>query len=201
MTPKRLRASSIVIGLSLAAVALLSWSQPWYSVALTGLFHGHPALRVAGDVCAPAVAALALASAAGFAAVAISSGFFRVVVAVLEIAFGAGIAASAWLAIADPESAVRSAVTDVTGLEGAESTGELIGSITATVWPFAALAAGVLLMILGLGVLFTARRWPASGRRYEPVRPQPAEAPDIRQDDASVSEWDELSGGSDPTSR
>lgn len=201
MTPRTLKSTSILLGLVFAAVALMSWSQSWFSVTMTGLFEGHPELEVGGEVSAPAIAALALASAAGFAAIAISGAFFRIVLAVLEIAIGASIAVSAVLAISGPVSAVSSAVTDASGLEGAEAVTRLIGSLTVTAWPFVALAAGSLLALLGIGILISGGLWPRSGRRYEPVRFEPVESADSSTGDTAVSEWDQLSGGSDPTSR
>ncbi len=201
MSHRKLRSISIVAGLVLAATALTSWSQTWYIVSLTGVFDTHPELHVGGDVAAPAVAALALASAAGFAAIAIAGGFFRVVLAILEVALGASLTASALLAIAEPAATVSSAVTDATGLEGAGAVEKLIDSLTATAWPFVALSAGVLLILLGIGILMTGRLWPRSGRRYEPVRFEPADSAQTSSGDAAVSDWDELSGGLDPTSR
>lgn len=200
MTPRSLRSTSIVAGLAFAVIALMSWSQSWYSVTLDSQFDGHPSLDVGGDVSAPAIAALALASAAGFAAIAISGPFFRAVLALLELALGASIALSAILAVSAPLTTVGSAVTDATGLEGSAAIAKLVASITATAWPFVALAAGVLLAILSVGIVFTGRLWPRSGRRYEPVRFEPADSTDVTVGDAAVSEWDELSGGSDPTS-
>lgn len=201
MTPRSLRSASIVAGLVFAAIALMSWSQSWYSVTLAGQFDGRPPLDVGGDLSAPAIAALALASAAGFAAIAISGPFFRVVLALLELALGTSIALSAILAVSAPLTTVGSAVTDATGLEGSASVAQLVASTTATAWPYVSLAAGILLVILSIGILLTGRLWPRSGRRYEPVRFEPADSSDVTVADAAVSEWDELSGGSDPTSR
>lgn len=200
MTPRTLRTASILSGLVLAAVALIGWSQSWFVVTLTGSFDGHPALEVGGDVGAPAVAALALASAAGLAAMAIAGPFFRSVLAVLQVLLGASVALSAALAFAAPVSAVGSTVTEATGLEGTDAVSPLIGSLSVTAWPFVVLIAGVLLAILGVGILITGRAWPGSGRRYEPVRFEPANPAEASAGDAAVSSWDELSGGSDPTS-
>ncbi len=201
MSPRSLRSLSIFTGLACAIAALIAWSQPWYSVTLTGLFKGHPTLEVGGDVSAPAVAALALAGAAGCAAIAISGRFFRAVLAILEIALGASIAYSAVLALASPVSSVGSAVTDATGLAGRDAVLQLVGTITATAWPYVSLVAGAILAVLGVFILITGRAWPRSGRRYEPVRFEPTDATEINSGDAAVSDWDELSGGSDPTSR
>lgn len=201
MSTRTLRSVSIFAGLAAAAVALICWSQTWYIVTLTGSFEGHPALQVAGDVSAPAVAALALASAAGFAAMAISGPFFRFVLAALELVLGVSIILSAALAISTPVTTVASAVTEATGLDGAAAVTQLIGSNSSTAWPYVTLSAGVVLALVGIGILITGRLWPGSGRRYEPVRFEPADSVATTPNDAAVSNWDELSGGSDPTSR
>lgn len=201
MSPRTLRSTSILIGLLSAVAAIISWSQPWYIVSMAGLFEGHPDLEVAGDVSAPAVAALALASAAGFAALAISGPFFRFVLAVLELALGACVILSAAIAMSAPTMTVAAAVTEATGLDGTEAVSQLIGSNSPTVWPYVALAAGVLLTLISLGILITGRFWPGSARRYEPVRFEAEEEAQETPNDAAVSNWDELSGGSDPTSR
>ncbi len=206
MTPRGLRSISLFTGLGCAALALIGWSQTWFGVVLTGQFDAHPTLEVAGDVGAPAVAALALASAAGFAAMAISGPFFRVVLSLLEVALGASITLSAALAIASPVGAVSSAVTEATSLEGRVAVSGLIGSVTPTAWPYVSVVVGVLLAVIAIGILITGRLWPTSGRRYEPVRFEPAEQAlsaelaETNPGDAAVSNWDELSGGSDPTS-
>lgn len=201
MNPRLLRSASILIGLLGAASALLSWAQPWHIVVLAGSFAGQPNVIVGGDVSAPAVAALALASAAGFAAMAISGPFFRLVLAGLELALGASLVLSSAGAIAAPVAAVAPAVTDVTGLDGAEAMTALIGSSSLTVWPYVSLSAGVLLVIVSVVILVTGRRWPGSGRKYEPVRFEPVDSAETSSTDTAVSDWDALSGGSDPTSR
>lgn len=201
MTPKMLRSWTLIIGLTVAAIALISWSQSWFIVSLNGQFNQHSDLAVGGDTSAPAIVAVALASAAGLAAMAISGPFFRVVLALLEIILAGCVILSAVVAISDPTAAVSSAVTKATNLEGAEATARLISSITLTVWPFIALGSGVLMALLGIAILVTGQGWPASGRRYEPVRFEAADPPIQSVGYSSVEEWDELSGGSDPTSR
>lgn len=206
MNPRTLRSASILGGVALAVVALLSWSQPWFVVTLTGQSSGHPDLQVAGDVSAPAVASLAVASAAAFGAIAIAGAFFRIVLAVLEAIIGGCIVLSAILALASPTGAVEAAVTKATGVAGIDSVGTLIGSNLATAWPFVALVSGVALGVLGILILLTGHRWPVAGRRYQTVKFEPAD-PSERNSmkdnsgDNSVSDWDELSGGADPTSR
>lgn len=205
MSGRRLRNGGILLGILLAGAALLSWSQTWYVVVLTGDSAGHPPLAVDGQVAAPALAALALAAAAGFGALAISGRIFRVLLAVLEVVIGGCIVLSAVLALSSPIPTVASVVTAATSVAGVEGVTALIGSLSATGWPWLALASGSLLALLGFGILATGRSWPRSGRRYEAVRFAAARSdaakPSSEDGVSTVSDWDELSAGSDPTSR
>lgn len=205
MNPRTLRTASIFGGILLAGLALLGWSQPWFVVTLAGQSAQHPPLQVAGDVSAPAVAALAIAAAATFGAMAISGTFFRAVLAVLDVLLGASIVLSAVLALGAPAAAVEAAVTKATSVAGLDSVQALIGSNTPGAWPFVTLGAGALLCVLGTAVAVTGRLWPAVGRRFDVVRfePEDQDASGVRGEKSrgAVSDWDELSGGSDPTSR
>ncbi len=201
MSARSLRFASILGGVAIAAIALMSWSQTWFVVSLTGQSASHPDLDVAGDVSAPAVAALAVAAAAAFAAMAISGRFFRVVLSLLVIAVGVSVVLSAALAIASPVTAVEPAVTKATSISGADSVLALIGSLDPSLWPFIAAGTGVLLALLGIAIILTGHLWPESGRRYQTVRFELADQTDQSLENSSVSDWDELSGGTDPTSR
>ncbi|HEY9497899.1 MAG TPA: Trp biosynthesis-associated membrane protein [Terrimesophilobacter sp.] len=196
MTGRRLKTMSIVAGVVFAGLALLSWTQTWFVVVLGGQAAGHAPIAADGSVGAPAVSALALACLAGIGAMAISGPFFRAVLAVLQLVIGACIVLSAALALSSPVSAVLSLVTEATGVAGTGPAAELIDSVAATVWPWASLLSGALLAALGIVILATGRRWPGSSRKYQPVRLEEAEG-----SDSAVSDWDSLSGGSDPTSR
>jgi uncharacterized membrane protein (TIGR02234 family) len=198
---RRLKLTSILAGLAFAGLVLAAWSQTWYVVVLTGDSAGHPPLDVAGDVSAPALAALALAALAGFGALAISGPVFRVVLAVLEAVLGGCIVLSSALAISSPIPTVEPAVTAATSVAGTEGVAALIGSIAPTPWPAAALVGGGLLVLLALGILVTGRAWPRAGRKYEPVRFEEAEDGSSGAGTDAVSAWDALSTGTDPTSR
>lgn len=201
MSGRRLRTTSILAGILISGLALMSWSQTWYVVVLTGQSASHPSIAVGGDVAAPAIAALALAAVAACGAMAISGPFFRTVLAILEVILGACVALSAILAISAPVVTVASAVTEATSVEGSGPIAELIGSVNATGWQWVALVAGVLLAVLGVAIIATGRAWPSAERRYEPVRLEPVDEVQVSGSDTAVSEWDELSGGTDPTSR
>jgi uncharacterized membrane protein (TIGR02234 family) len=190
------------LGIAVFAAGLfLAWSQPWFELELE-----RGPLVVGGDVAGGALAPLALASLALLAALALAGPFFRVVLGVLEALLGVVAVISTAAALGDPAGISGSAITDLTGVSGPESIAALVLSSSATVWPFVAIVIGVLMALLGLAIVVTARRWPGSSRRYSRTAAADAtiagattEAPSAEPD--PVAEWDALSGGDDPTSR
>lgn len=187
-----------------AGLAVLAWSQTWYELVLTdgagGGASGEP-IAVAGDVASPALAALGLAGLALVAALAIAGPGIRIVLGVLEVLLGGSIVLAASIAIADPVTAVSAAVTDATGVSGSEPTAELVASVEPTLWPTVALIAGIVLVLVGVLVLATGTRWPASSRRYRAVRLDEAREGEREHaaSDRAIDDWDELSRGDDPT--
>lgn len=197
MIPARhFKAVSLVAGILLSAAALLSWTMTWFTVILNPAESAHGTILVTGEVGAPALAALGLAGLALVAALAIAGGVFRLLLGVLQAVIGASIAASAWAAGADPVSASAPLVTETTGISGSESVTALIATVEPTAWPLLAVIIGMLMVLLGIFVTATARRWPATTSRYRAARFDDADAPR-----STVSDWDRLSDGSDPTSR
>jgi hypothetical protein len=194
-SPARLKYTLVLAVLAVSAFVLFTWSRDWFVLTLAG----ETADRVAvpGSVAAPALSALALAGIALAAALAIAGPVFRVLLGALQIVLGGCIVLSASLAVADPVSAGARAVTDSTGIDGTESIAALVARTTGSPWPAVTLVLGVLAALLGAAVLATFRRWPASSRRYSAARFDDA-AP-ARGRDASVSDWDTLSDGRDPT--
>lgn len=190
MNPRRLKLASILSGALLSALTLLSWTQVWFVV---GLRTGQE-LSIAGDVAAPALTALALSGLALVGALAIAGVVFRVVLGVLQAAIGALVVTSAAVAIADPVTASARSITAATGVSGGRSIAELVSAITSSPWPLFALLFGILLTLLGLSIVGTARLWPASSRRYQAVRFDEAEA-----ERSTIGDWDALSDGRDPT--
>lgn len=226
---RRLKNYTLIAGLALSGLTLLTWTGQWYSLQLTRSEDGHPTLAITGDVAAPGLVALALAGLALVAALAIAGRFFRIVLGVLEALIGFTIALSAILAEADPISASEAAISAATGVGGKRSVADLVSSVSQTAYPVIAIVVGVALFFLGIAILVTGHRWPGSSNRYrqpvrlapldddafdsgDPLEPestkrgQPAdsaaadpEAADPAAD--AVSDWDSLSGGADPTSR
>ncbi|WP_227497379.1 Trp biosynthesis-associated membrane protein [Planctomonas psychrotolerans] len=198
---RRLKSLAILAGLALGALVLLAWSQQWFTLTLVGDVPTE--IGVPGAVAAPALSALALASLALAAALSIAGIVFRVILGALQILLGACVALSAVLAIADPISAGARTVTDTTGVDGQASIAALVTASAATAWPGVTLALGVLLALQGVGILATARRWPAGSRRYaaasteSPLRFAPVDDDSAPRD--RFTDWDTLSEGQDPT--
>lgn len=193
MTAARLRLSLVLGGVVLAGLTLLTWTQPWFHLLVAAPQGGTVTVTSDGDVAGGALAALALASLALCGALTIAGVAFRVVLGVLQAALGACVVVAASLALADPLGVSGSAVTTVTGVDGRDSLTALVESVDPTPWPWVALLAGVLTLVHGALVALTARRWPRTGRRYQPVRTAPADADD------PAAAWDRLSQGDDPT--
>lgn len=207
MTAARLKLAVIVATVVGSALALLSWSQPWFVLRLADApaQGGGEAIDVAGSVASPALAALALAGLALVAALALSGPAIRVVLGILEVVLGGCLLLAAAIALGSPVAAVAPAVTEATGVTGAQPTAELVAAVTPSAWPAAAIVGGVLLVVAGLAVLVTGTRWPASSRRYRGARlagtddAGPADADQRAASDRAIDDWDELSRGDDPT--
>ena len=143
------------------------------------------------------------------AALAIAGPGIRIVLGILEVVLGGCVLLAVGVSLGDPVAAVAPAVTDATGVSGAGPTAELVAAATATAWPAAAIAGGVLLVLAGIAVLVTGTRWPASSRRYRGARLADADADagegaaqGVREraaSDRAIDDWDELSRGDDPT--
>jgi len=192
---RRLKALTLLAGVAIAGLSMLAWTGSWFAVRLASAQSAPPAgseVAVTGGTAAPALIALSLAGLAIVAALALAGRAFRAVLAVLHALIGACVLLSAILALADPLKASAPALTKATGIAGTASLRTLVSSVESSPWPWVAIASGVLAVALGILILVTGRRWPASSRRYTRFA-----AEDGRH--SAVDDWDELSEGIDPT--
>lgn len=189
MTGRRLKLATILAGVLIGALTLLTWTQPWFALVLETGQH----LTVAGQVADPGLSALGLASLALAAALSIANRVLRVVLGVIEAAIGVLVAVTAVSALGDPVAASASSLTDATAVSGAQSLAALVQSVVPTAWPWLAIAAGALAALVGILVVVTSGRWPGPTRRYESTR--------AGEPDSAVGAWDSLSDGDDPTAR
>jgi len=187
MPSRRFRLAVILLGIAAGLLALLSWTQPWFTLTLVD----GQALEVAGQSAAPALSALALASLALSAALTIAGRVIRIVLGVVETGIGVLLSIVVLGAVLAPVAASRQVVTDATAVSGPDSIAALVAAVATTPWPWLGLAAGVCAVVAGLGVIFGVSRWPAATRKYDSTT-------DTR-DDSTVGAWDALSGGNDPT--
>jgi len=196
MTPRRTKTLTLLAGILASALTLLAWTQEWFHLGVTGTDTAVTALSVPGSTAAPDLSALSLAGFALVAALAISGPALRVAFGVIQVALGAGVIASSVIAIQGPVSSSAAAVTKATGVSGPDSIAALVSSVDTSAWPVVAVILGVITAVIGIVTVFTVRRWPGPTRRYDAVGTGRG-----KESGGSVSDWDELSGGSDPTAR
>lgn len=186
MHVKRVKLLLIVSGALFGALTLIAWTQQWFILTLTS----GQSLPVTGQIAAPALSALGLASLALAAALSIAGRVFRIVLGGLEVLIGVLVTGSAIAALSDPVAASVATVTAAVGESGADAVAELVASVSVGAWAYLAVGLGALSALVGAAVLVTARRWPGPTRKYETG---PAEAA------TPAGTWDALSEGRDPT--
>ena len=226
---RRIKLSLILLILVASGLALLAWTQTWVNITIGAQTGVELALEVDGATASPALTALALAGLALAGALTIAGPVIRLVLGVLEILLGVSVFIASYSVVQDPAAASGPAVTDATGIAGNHSIELSVTAASVTAWPFVALVGGVVMVLAGLAVIVTSRRWPGSTQRFQAVALAPTDAssaaalagaPDasavqtntppqanvqasqsMTADEAAdaVVDWDELSRGEDPT--
>jgi hypothetical protein len=194
---RRLKLLTIVAVLLLSALAFLAWSQPWGSLVLVAAdTTTERVLEVPGSVAAPALSALGLAGLALAGALAIAGPVVRIVLGALEVLLGASVLWSGLGALTDPVAAGAAVVTTTTGVAGTSSVRALVEVGEQSPWPAVTVALGALMVIAGLVVIATVRRWPSAGRKYQAVTFQGA---DGRQSGELADFFDDDPDAEDPS--
>jgi uncharacterized membrane protein (TIGR02234 family) len=153
-----------------SGLALLGSTQTWFSLTLTKASNHLGAVTIQGSVAAPALTALSLAGLALAVALAIAGNIVRLIMGVLGVVVGASVLLSAGIALGDPIKTSSAAVTAATGVSGTTSVNRLVATVSISVWPWFAVAGGVILVLASVAVLVTSRRWPGTSRRFDAVR-------------------------------
>ncbi len=195
---KRSRPLVVVLGLAVAGIVMLSWTQTWFTLRLDADAAVTPTVVADGAAAVPQFTALAIALLALFLAMTIAGRVVRVVLAGIEILLGLGIVVSGVSALSDPVSAARGAVGEVAGVSDLGAVRRIVTSVDVTAWPAVGIAGGVLAVLLGGVVLVVQRSWPGPSRKYAatPTATAPTSAP-VQRD--AIVDWDDLSAGLDPT--
>jgi len=186
------RAAALLTPPLLAIALFVAWSQPWVDLTL----ESELSVEVSGDGAAVVLPALAIASLALTAALAIVSAWWRALLGALLSVLGILAIVVSARAIGDPVIAAAAGVTALTGVEGADSVRALVETAELTAWPVVAVVVGILSTVVGLLIAITARWWPRRTQRFE--RTNATAAPDA---DDTIGAWDALSDGRDPTAR
>ncbi|WP_172384013.1 TIGR02234 family membrane protein [Streptomyces sp. MNP-20] len=189
---RRSLAAALLLGAAGAALALLASRQSWAhgSTAVAG---GDFPLTAKGSDVTGVPAALAIVGLAALVAVFAVRRAGRVLVSALLALSGVGIAVAALLGASD-----RAALDDKAATASGDAAAEVAG-LSHTGWPYAAVAAGVLILAAGLLALVRGRAWPAMSGRYErdgAPRPRARRAPDP---DRPEDLWKAIDRGEDPT--
>ena len=190
----------IVGCLAAGALALSASGQRWLTVTVDRPRPLPPVVEtLTGGQAAPLVPACGLLLLAAAVAVPAVRGAGRVVVGLLVVAAGAGLAWSGLRGLTGGLTAA--AATDAGGPAGGDPA--VSGAVSAG-WPAVVVVAGVVAVIAGLLAAVRGRRWPGMGRRYErsgdPAAPAArAAARPQTPEDRHQAAWKALDRGEDPT--
>ena len=176
-----------------AALVLFASSQTWADLT----WQRHPSLpptRIAetGGDAAPLAAAAALVLLAAAAATLAVRGTGRVLVGLLMVLAGVGIAWSSARVLGGDD--VLTDQLRALGVPAADVTSDLVPA-----WPVVAVAGGVLGVLAGLLTVVRGRRWPTMGRRYERSTAPAQQAAAAGEEQRSATVWSALDRGDDPT--
>ncbi|PZE62170.1 MULTISPECIES: Trp biosynthesis-associated membrane protein [unclassified Curtobacterium] len=210
---KRSRPLVVVLGLLVAGLVMLSWTQTWFTVHLDHTAAVVKTVDADGATVVPQYTAVAIASLALFLAMTIAGRVVRVVLAVVQVLLGVAVVVTGVTALSDPVAAARSAIGSVAGVSDIGAVRQVVTGVDVGVWPVIGIIGGVLASLLGVAVLFLQRSWPGPSRRYgDAATPGAASAAGASGGPASadgaprrpvvrdaVVDWDDLSAGVDPT--
>lgn len=190
---RRSIAVALLLGAIGAALALLASRQAW-AHGTASVAGGELPLTAKGSDVTGVPAALAIVGLAALVAVFAVRRAGRFLVSLLLTLSGGGIVAAALLGADDSDALDEKAAT----ASGDAAT--TIGDLSHTGWPYAAAAAGALLLLAGLLALTYGRSWPAMSGRYErDGTPSPRKARRAPDPERPEELWKALDRGEDPT--
>ena len=167
-------------------LAILGASTVWWRLSLDG----GAVLDIAGTGSSSALWSLGAVAVAAWGLQFTLRGLARRIIAGVQALFGAFFAVLTLLIARTPESTASGAIAEATGVSGSNAL-LMVSSIELTGWHFSAVGAGGLMAMAGILGALAAER-PVAGDRFE-RRLSSGSVED------SVSAWDSLSDGDDPT--
>ena len=169
-------------------VAGLGASTVWWSVALDS----GQVVAISGTEASAALWSLGAVASASFGLQFTLRGPARRMIASFQAFFGVFFAVLTLLVATTPLSTAASAIAELTGVSGNNALA-MVSSIELTGWHFSAVIAGALMALGGIAGAFAGEK-PEASDRFE-RRSSSGSVED------SVSAWDSLSDGDDPTRR
>ncbi|MFC9326891.1 TIGR02234 family membrane protein [Kitasatospora sp. NPDC057015] len=173
-----------------AVLVLTAAGRVWATGTVAGVTGGTLRVSVTGGTVSGLPTGLALTALAAAVAVFAVRGAGRIAVGVLTVLAGLGVAVGAALNAGDA-TALHAEAARKLALAGARAE-----QVDHSVWPWLALAGGLLIALAGLLTVRFGRSWPGMGSRYDaPTRKAPAKA----AGDTPADLWKALDRGEDPT--
>ncbi|WIB14247.1 Trp biosynthesis-associated membrane protein [Curtobacterium sp. MCPF17_050] len=183
---KRSRPLVVVVGLAVAGLVMLAWTQTWFTVHLDHSAAVVKTVAADGATVVPQYTAVAIASLALFLALTIAGRVVRVVLAVVQFLLGVAVVVTGISALSDPVAAARSAVGSVAGVSDIGAVRQVVTRVDVSIWPVVGITGGVLAALLGVAVLVLQRSWPGPSRKYgDAATPGSASAADVSGSHAS----------------
>ncbi|MBX3068173.1 MAG: Trp biosynthesis-associated membrane protein [Cryobacterium sp.] len=177
------------------ALVAISWSQVWFSINVIGAATGVANVTTDGSHVRPVIVVLVLADLACLSALFLSRAIVRVVLICISVTIGGGIVVTILSALSSPISGLADVVGKATGLTGEFAISEVTEGLIVEVWPYLALAGGVIVIVASLGGLLVLRDAGKASSRYEPIRKNQPELKVEQRD--WVQEWDRLDSDDD----
>ncbi|MEB4616263.1 Trp biosynthesis-associated membrane protein [Leucobacter sp. M11] len=196
---KRLKRVSLLLLLVSAGAALFGTTQTWYTLELAEGAASVDEAVLTGQQASAGLSSFGLAALALTVALTIAGPVFRVILGLLAVGFGAGVLSLSLGVMSSPRTAALDVLAELTGLAGEEASYGTVTSIAVTPWPAVTATAGVVLGLIGLLVVVTGHRWPRGGRKYDTSAANSPAVAGAAQEPDRISDWDQLSGGGDPS--
>jgi hypothetical protein len=209
------RTRTVLALLVLGALTFGTGSPTWVTTTVATALEPEVAVAAAGTSAAPGVGAGALVLLAAGIACALTGRVARYVALLVAAAAGVLVVVSTLVVVGDPLPAATAAASATSGVT------ELTSPVTLTAWPWAAVATGVLAVVVAVWGAVAARGWTATSGRHERAdaaasgsatadAPAPGATRTSAADGTAVGPddeidphdaWDALSRGDDPTGR
>ncbi len=184
MTSKR---TVLALGVVAVVLIVLASTRGWVSGTVDDSVLAHTEVTVKGSKAAPACIGAAFVGGAAVLAALTTGRIARWVSAVLALLAGLLALGSALWVLHDPGATLTSRAAEATG-----HTGGLDIEPHLSAWTWVGVLGAVILVVTGVLCLAGVRRWSGLSSSYD--------APTGRRPRSTMSDWDRLSAGEDPTS-